>query len=147
MLFRLMSIGAEPTGAGCTTAETSGGISLVLAVPAQPQPSHPIPSRRCWALKWRGSITQPWYLQKEGQGCPLLPSDLLRELTHSCLQMHKPCSGREEVFDPGALLAPVEEMSAMAGLKEPEDKAVPHHDCSGALSGDTQHLLLFPTHV
>jgi len=76
----------------------------------------------------------------------LLPSDLLIELTCRCLRMHKPESGREEVFDPGALLAPVKEMSAVAGLKEPEDKAVPHC-CSGAASGDTQHLLLFPTRV
>lgn len=75
----------------------------------------------------------------------MLPSDLLMELTHRCLRMHKPYLGREEVFDPGALLAPVEEMSAVAGLKEPEDKAVPHRGCSGAVSGDTQHLLCFPT--
>lgn len=43
MPFCLMNIGAEPTGAGCTKAKTSGGIVLVLAVPAWPQPSHPIP--------------------------------------------------------------------------------------------------------
>lgn len=55
--------------------------------------------------------------------------------------------GSEEVFDPGALLAPVEEMSTVAGLKECEDTAMPHHDCSGAVSGDTQHLLLLPTRV
>lgn len=60
----------------------------------------------------------------------MLPSGLLIELTCRCLQMHKPYSGREAVFDPGALLAPMEEMSAVAGLKEPEDKAMPHHDCS-----------------
>lgn len=41
VLFRLMNIGAEPTGAGCTTAETSGGIDLALAVPSHPtDPGH-----------------------------------------------------------------------------------------------------------
>ncbi|PKU36101.1 vascular endothelial growth factor receptor hypothetical protein [Limosa lapponica baueri] len=49
-------------------------------------------------------------------------------ITCRCLRMHKPYSGKEEVFDPGALLAPVEEMSTVAGLKEHEDKAVPHRE-------------------
>lgn len=55
--------------------------------------------------------------------------------------MHKPCSSREEVFDLCALLAAMEEMSTVAELEEPEDTAVPHHDCSGAACRDTQHLL------
>lgn len=41
--------------------------------------------------------------------------------------MHKAYSGRKEVFDPGALLAPAEEMSAVTGMEEPEDQAVPCH--------------------
>lgn len=61
--------------------------------------------------------------------------------------MHKPDSDREEVFDPRALLAPMEEMGVVAGLKEPEDKAMPHCVCSGAVSRGTHHLLLFPTCV
>lgn len=61
--------------------------------------------------------------------------------------MCKPVCGREEIFDPRALLAAVEEMSTVAGLKEPEDNAKPHNHCSGAVSGNTQHLLLSPTHV
>lgn len=42
VLFQFMNIGAEPTEASCTTAETSGGISSILAVPSHPILSHPI---------------------------------------------------------------------------------------------------------
>lgn len=73
------------------------------------------------------SITQLWCSEREEQGYPLLPSDLFIELTHRCLRMHKAYSGRKEVFDPGALLAPAEEMSAVTGMEEPEDQAVPCH--------------------
>lgn len=77
----------------------------------------------------------------------MLPHDLLIEETRRCLWMRKPYSGREELFNPRALLAPIEEVSAVVGLKELEGKAMPRHGCSGAVSRDTQHLLLFPTCV
>lgn len=58
--------------------------------------------------------------------------------------MCKLICGREEIFDPGALLAPMEEMSTVAGLKEPEGYVKPHNHCSRAVSWNTQHLLISP---
>lgn len=77
----------------------------------------------------------------------MLPSDLFIELTHRCLQMHKVYSGRKEVFDPGALLAPAEEMSTAAGMEKPEDKAMPCHMALRRRPGHVPHLLLLPTGV
>lgn len=134
-----MNVGAEPAGASCTTAETYGGIKLILA--------SPIPPHKCWVPGGRGSISQLWCLEREERGCPLLPSDLFIELTHRCLQMHKVYSGRKEVFDPGALLAPAEEMSTAAGMEKPEDKAMPCHMALRRRPGHVPHLLLLPTGV